>query len=120
MKSYDDTVGFDFRQEGLVARLTSLFGGLALVLAAVGIYGVTAYGVEQRINEIGIRMALGADRLSVIRLVLRGAFLQVGIGPAAHRFERRRGALVGGCRPTSRLPHSTATSSIALASFRLR
>ncbi len=80
MKSYDDTVGFDFRQEGLVARLTSLFGGLALVLAAVGIYGVTAYGVEQRINEIGIRMALGADRLSVIRMVLRGAFLQVGIG----------------------------------------
>jgi putative ABC transport system permease protein len=41
---------------------------------------VTAYGVEQRINEIGIRMALGADRLSVVRMVLRGAFLQVGIG----------------------------------------
>jgi predicted permease len=80
MKSYDETVGFDFRQEGLVARLTSLFGGLALVLAAVGIYGVTAYGVEQRINEIGIRIALGADRLSVIRMVLRGAFLQVGVG----------------------------------------
>ncbi len=80
MKSYDDTVDFDFRQEGLVARLTSLFGALALVLAAVGIYGVTAYGVEQRINEIGIRMALGADRLSVIRMVLRGAFLQVGVG----------------------------------------
>ena len=50
------------------------------MLAAVGIYGVTAYGVEQRINEIGIRMALGADRLSVIRMVLRGAFLQVGVG----------------------------------------
>jgi len=80
MKTYDETVGFDFIQEGLVARLTSLFGGLALVLAAVGIYGVTAYGVEQRINEIGIRMALGADRLSVIRMVLRGAFLQVGVG----------------------------------------
>ncbi len=80
LKSYDDTVGFDFRQEGLVARLTSLFGGLALILAAVGIYGVTAYGVEQRINEIGIRMALGADRLSVVRMVLRGAFLQVGVG----------------------------------------
>jgi putative ABC transport system permease protein len=79
-KSYDSAVSFDFRQEGLIAELTSLFGGLALVLAAVGIYGVTAYGVEQRINEIGIRMALGADRFSVVRMVLRGAFLQVGIG----------------------------------------
>jgi putative ABC transport system permease protein len=80
IKPYDEVLRFDFSQEGLIARLTSLFGGLALVLAAVGIYGVTAYGVEQRTNEIGIRMALGAGRLSVIRMVLRGAFLQVGIG----------------------------------------
>jgi predicted permease len=82
MKSYDDAVNVDFAQQGLIAKLTLLFGALALVLAAVGLYGVTAYTVERQTNEIGIRMALGADRLSVVKLVLRGAFLQVGIGLA--------------------------------------
>jgi predicted permease len=69
-----------FSQQNMIATLTFLFGGLALVLAAVGLYGVTAYGVEQRTTEIGVRMALGADRGSVIAMVLRGAFLQVGVG----------------------------------------
>jgi predicted permease len=82
MKSYDEMLNTDFSQAELIARLTSLFGALALVLAAVGLYGVTAYIVEQRTNEIGIRMALGADRLSVMKMVLRGAFLQVGVGLA--------------------------------------
>jgi ABC-type antimicrobial peptide transport system permease subunit len=55
---------------------------LGLVLAAVGLYGVLAYMVEQRTSEIGLRMALGADRVRVTKLVLHGAFIQIGIGLA--------------------------------------
>ena len=69
-----------FSQQNMIATLTLLFGGLALVLAAVGLYGVTAYSIEQRTTEIGVRMALGADRSTVIGMVLRSAFWQVGIG----------------------------------------
>ena len=69
-----------FSQETAVASLATLFGIVALILAAVGLYGVTAYAVAQRTNEIGVRMALGADRIKVVRLILRGAFRRVAIG----------------------------------------
>jgi predicted permease len=71
-----------FNQERLIARLTLMFGLLALMLAAVGLYGVTAYSVARRTPEIGVRMALGADRGSVIAMVLREAMVQAGIGLA--------------------------------------
>jgi predicted permease len=77
---YTKVVSADFQQQRLIATLTTLFGVLGLVLAAVGLFGVLAYMVERRTGEIGVRMALGADRGRVVGMVLAGAFLQVSIG----------------------------------------
>jgi len=80
--SFAAQVDGNFAQQTMLAKLTSLFGLVALVLASVGLYGVTAYSVERRTSEIGIRMALGANRLDVLRMVLHGASLQIGVGLA--------------------------------------
>jgi putative ABC transport system permease protein len=79
---YSRVVANDFQQENMIATLTTLFGVLGLLLAAVGLYGVMAYTVEQRTSEIGVRMAMGADRGNVMKMVLRAAFSQIGIGLA--------------------------------------
>ena len=71
-----------FDEPRAVASLAGLFGIVALVLPAIGLYGVTAYSVAQRTNEIGIRMALGADRRNVITMVLNGAFRRVTVSLA--------------------------------------
>ncbi len=75
-------VELTFDQERAVAGLAGLFGFVALLLAAVGLYGVTAYTVARRTNEIGIRMALGADRGNVVQYILRGALIHVAAGLA--------------------------------------
>jgi putative ABC transport system permease protein len=80
VEPYSKAIQGTFDQQNMIASLTWLFGGVGLVLAAVGLYGVTSYGVEQRTTEIGVRMALGADRGLVVAWVLRGALWQVGIG----------------------------------------
>jgi putative ABC transport system permease protein len=80
--SYPYLLKWDFAQQNMISTLTLLFGALGMILAAVGLYGVTAYSVEQRTSEIGVRMALGANRAKVMQMVLRGAFLQVGVGLA--------------------------------------
>ncbi len=82
MRSYTDELSDNFTQQELVVRLTTLFGLLALVLASIGLYGVTAYAVARRTSEIGIRMALGASRGGVLRMVVRGALRQTLLGLA--------------------------------------
>jgi ABC-type antimicrobial peptide transport system permease subunit len=73
-------VNLGFSQQNLIVQLTSLFGLVALALAAIGLYGVTVYAVAHRTTEIAIRMALGANRVNVQGMVLRSAFLQVSLG----------------------------------------
>ena len=80
IRTLRDQVTAQFGQQRLIARLTSFFGILSLVLASIGLYGVTAYNAERRVNEIGLRMALGANRGHVIALVLRGAFALIVFG----------------------------------------
>lgn len=81
-ESFAGQISGQFNQERLITRLTLMFGILALILASVGLYGVTAYTVARRTPEIGIRMAMGAGRSSVVGMVLREAMLQAGIGLA--------------------------------------
>jgi predicted permease len=81
-KSLDYQVAGNFNAERLITRLASLFGFLALALASVGLYGITAYSVARRTSEIGLRMALGANRGNVVVMVLRRAFLLVALGLA--------------------------------------
>ena len=80
VQSMEQQVAMNFDQQRMVAQLASTFGVIALLLAAIGLYGLTAFTVARRTSEIGVRMALGADRMNIVRLVLRGSFLQVGIG----------------------------------------
>jgi predicted permease len=80
VRTLQEQVNLSFDQERAVASLAGLFGVVALLLAAVGLYGITAYTVTRRTGEIGIRMALGAGRGSVMALVVRTAFKRVALG----------------------------------------
>ena len=119
---YSKVVSADFQRENMIATLTMLFGVLGLVLAAVGLYGVMAYTVEQRTSEIGVRMALGADRGGVVRMILRSAFSQVGVGlglgiPAAIGAGRLMSDQLFGVQPYDPLMLMIAIFSLCVAAL---
>ena len=122
IRTMQQQVDLSFDQERAVASLAGLFGIVALVLAAVGLYGVTAYTVAQRTNEIGIRMALGADRTKVIQLVLSGAFTRVLLGlllglPLAVGAGRLISAQLYGVAWWDPLALTAAAGALAICSF---
>jgi macrolide transport system ATP-binding/permease protein len=79
-QTFQAQIADQFNDARMIAKLTALFGALALLLATIGLYGVTAYTVARRTSEIGIRMALGARRSGVIAMVMRGALSQTVLG----------------------------------------
>jgi macrolide transport system ATP-binding/permease protein len=81
-QTFDAQIADRFTEDRMLARLTMLFGALALLLATIGLYGVSAYTVARRSSEIGIRMALGAERNGVTLMMMRGAVLQALLGLA--------------------------------------
>ncbi len=122
IRTMQQQVELRFDQQRAVASLAGLFGAVALALAAIGLYGVTAYTVAQRTNEIGIRMALGADRPKVIQLVLRGAFKRVLIGlmlglPLAVGAGRLISAQLYGVSFWDPLALTVAAGALAICSF---
>ena len=122
VRTMQQEVALAFDQERAVASLAGLFGMVALLLAAVGLYGVTAYAVAQRTNEIGIRMALGAGRANVVRLVLRGAAGRVVLGlvlgvPLAIGAGRLISAQLYGVSSWDPLALAVAASALACCAF---
>ncbi|PYV32240.1 MAG: ABC transporter substrate-binding protein [Acidobacteria bacterium] len=122
VRTMQQQIELRFDQERAVASLAGLFGIVALLLAAVGLYGVTAYTVAQRTNEFGIRMALGADRAKVLQLVLRGAFKRVVVGlilglPLAVGAGRLISAELYGVSSWDPLALAVAASALAICAF---
>ena len=121
-ESFADQVKNQFQQQEILVQLTSVFGFLALTLAAIGLYGVTAYAVAQRTSEIGIRMALGADRAGIVQMVLRSAFLQAAVGlaigmPAAILGGRYMASLLYNVRTWDPVVLVTTTVILAVAAL---
>lgn len=109
-------------QERVFARLSSFFGLLALLLACVGLYGMMSYAVVRRTNEIGTRMALGAERATILRMVLRESMTLAGLGivlglPAALAASRLIASMLYGLKPTDPLTIALATGILTAVSL---
>jgi ABC-type antimicrobial peptide transport system permease subunit len=119
-RSFETQVRESLGRQRLLALLTAFFGSLALLLAMIGLYGVTTYAVVRRRSEIGIRMALGAARAAVIRLVLRDVVLMLAVGAAlgvaaSLAAGRLVGSLLYGMEPTDPATLVLATMLLAAA-----
>ena len=117
MRTLEDTVDASLLNERLVASLSAMFGGLATLLAVIGLYGVMAYTVEQRTREIGIRVALGAQRSNVVWLVMQEVMVMVVIGfaiglPAAWFASRLVASLLYGIQPHDPLSIAAAIAAL--------
>lgn len=122
VRSLGQQVADQFTQQRLIARLTSFFAILSLVLASIGLYGVTAYNAGRRVSEIGVRIALGANRGQIARLVLRGAFAMFLIGlllglPLAFVAGRFLGNQLYGISPWNPIVILTAVLALALSAL---
>lgn len=116
-RTMEEQVDNNILQERFIALLSSFFGGVALLLAAVGLYGVVAHAVTRRTREIAIRMALGAERSSVLWLILKDAVVLVALGaaiavPAALAVTKLASAFLYGITP--RDPLSTIAATMLL------
>jgi predicted permease len=117
IQTLKEKVGLQFTQQRLVARLVSFFGVLSLILSSIGLYGVIAYNTGRRVNEVGVRIALGATRGDVVRLVLKGAFglilagLSIGL-PLSFAAARLLGNQLYGMNPYD--PAITITAVVTL------
>jgi predicted permease len=80
LETMDERIGFSLRTERLIASLSAVFGGLATLLAVIGLYGVMTYAVTRRTREIGVRMALGAPRGNVVWMVMREVLVLISVG----------------------------------------
>jgi predicted permease len=108
VRSMEEVLAISLALQRLLMTLMSVFAGLALALAAVGIYGVLSYWVRQRTHEIGVRMALGATARDVLRMVVKQGAILAGIGiaaglAAAFGLTRLMASLLYGVRPTDPL-----------------
>jgi ABC-type antimicrobial peptide transport system permease subunit len=117
-----EQVAGQFRQQRLIARLTSFFGILSLVLACIGMYGITAYNAGSRVTEIGVRMALGASRRDAVAIILRGAFGLIVVGlvlglPLTFAAGRFLGNQLYGMNPFNPFVMVTAITALGLSAF---
>jgi predicted permease len=121
VRTLDDYLAIDLGRARFQAVLLSLFAGIALLLTAIGLYGVMAYTVAQRTQEIGIRVALGADRVQVLRLILVRSFVITGLGllmgiAAASGLTRLLTSLLYGVKPLDPLTFATVALLLAITS----